>query len=218
MSKISKWLINLITLTFIRPLSFLFYSKEYLGGKYFQTLHSRGWLWVIRGFFQQKLCGYNREARWPISKHITVICPENIIFDKDDLNNFQGFGNYYQAIGKISIGKGTWIAPNVGIITANHDVYDLDIHQDAKPVIIGERCWIGMNSVLLPGVSLGPQTIVGAGSIVTKSFPNGYCVIAGNPARKIRELNHNIVKKSVLVDADSDYKRSSLSPSKNKTE
>ena len=45
-----------------------------------------------------------------------------------------------------------------------------------------------MNSVILPGVVLGEHTVVGAGSIVTKSFPEGYCVIAGNPAKIIRKI------------------------------
>ena len=49
-----------------------------------------------------------------------------------------------------------------------------------------------MNSVILPGVVLGEKTIVGAGSVVTKSFLEGYCVIAGNPAKKIKDLNKNI--------------------------
>ena len=46
-----------------------------------------------------------------------------------------------------------------------------------------------MNSVVLPGVKLGDHTVVGAGSIVTKSFPEGYCVIAGNPAKMIKKIN-----------------------------
>ena len=46
-----------------------------------------------------------------------------------------------------------------------------------------------MNSVILPGVVLGDHTVVGAGSIVTKSFEDGYCVIAGNPAKVIRTLD-----------------------------
>nr|WP_283244199.1 DapH/DapD/GlmU-related protein [Luoshenia tenuis] len=57
--------------------------------------------------------------------------------------------------------------------------------------MLGEKCWIGMNSVVLPGVTLGPHTVVGAGAVVTKSFPEGYCVIAGNPARMIRKLDIN---------------------------
>jgi acetyltransferase-like isoleucine patch superfamily enzyme len=49
-----------------------------------------------------------------------------------------------------------------------------------------------MNSVILPGVELGPHTIVGAGSIVTKSFPEGNCIIVGNPAKKIKDLLNDI--------------------------
>lgn len=48
-----------------------------------------------------------------------------------------------------------------------------------------------MNSLILPGVKLGDHTVVGGGSVVTKSFPDGYCVIAGNPAKKIKDINHN---------------------------
>lgn len=66
---------------------------------------------------------------------------------------------------------------------------NLDRHEEAKPVLIGEKCWIGMNSVILPGVILGPHTVVGAGSVVTKSFVDGYCIVAGNPAKIIRKIS-----------------------------
>ena len=88
----------------------------------------------------------------------------------------------------IQIGKGTYIAPNVGLITANHDPQKLDNHLPSKPIKLGENCWIGMNSVILPGITLGDHTIVGAGSVVTKSFPEGYCVVAGNPAKLLRTI------------------------------
>jgi len=52
---------------------------------------------------------------------------------------------------------------------------------------LGERCWIGMNSIILPGVRLGDGTIVGAGSVVTHSFPGGQVMIAGNPAKIINK-------------------------------
>ena len=57
---------------------------------------------------------------------------------------------------------------------------------DGKNVVIGTNSWIGMNSVILPGVKLGEKTVVGAGSVVTKSFEEGNIVIAGNPARVIK--------------------------------
>ncbi|MFH4151026.1 DapH/DapD/GlmU-related protein, partial [Acinetobacter baumannii] len=87
----------------------------------------------------------------------------------------------------IYIGKGSYIAPNVGIITSNHDLADLESHTEGKDVVIGDKCWIGMNSVILPGVVLGNGTIVAAGAVVTKSFKQGNIVIAGVPAKIIKE-------------------------------
>lgn len=73
-------------------------------------------------------------------------------------------------MGKITIDKGSFIDPNVGIITANHSILDPSKHVEPKPV------------------TLGDGTIVGAGSVVTKSFPEGYCVIAGNPTKIIKRI------------------------------
>ena len=64
-----------------------------------------------------------------------------------------------------------------------------------EPVVIGDYCWIGMNSLIMPGVTLGPSTIVGRGSVVTHSFPDGYVVIAGNPARVIKTLDKERVER-----------------------
>jgi acetyltransferase-like isoleucine patch superfamily enzyme len=113
--------------------------------------------------------------------------PENVLAGIDVSPGYEP-GCYIQAVGPIRIGDYTQIARNVGIVSANHDVYDLRNHI-VEEVSIGRYCWIGMNAVILPGVTLGDFTIVGAGAIVTKSFPDGFCVIAGNPAQKIRELD-----------------------------
>lgn len=173
--------------------AFLYYDKQYLTGRWFSgKLHgitSIGWQWVVCSARARRIFKDNITAKFPVAHGCRVVHPENIVFDPDDLNNFQSFGIYYQAIGKITIGKGTFIGPNVGLITANHDSNDLDKHQDARPIELGERCWIGMNAVILPGVTLGPNTTVGAGSVVTKSFPEGNCIIAGNPARLLRRLD-----------------------------
>jgi acetyltransferase-like isoleucine patch superfamily enzyme len=88
----------------------------------------------------------------------------------------------------ISIDSSVYIASGVKLIGANHDVNDLTIAAAPSDIIrIGRDCWLGANSVILPAVQLGPKTIVGAGSIVTKSF-SGNCIIAGNPAKIIRSL------------------------------
>lgn len=113
---------------------------------------------------------------------------ENINFHSNSLNIFFNKGIYFQSFGKITIGKDVWIAQNVGLITANHNLKNLEIHDSPKDIFIVDNCWIGMNAIILPGVKLGKNTIVGAGSIVTKSFEKGYCVLAGNPARLIKEI------------------------------
>jgi acetyltransferase-like isoleucine patch superfamily enzyme len=117
-----------------------------------------------------------------------VVHYENIEYETTESCQIFNYGCYFQAYGKIIIGPGTWIGPNVGILTTNHDIYDLKKNTEPEPVTIGLECWLGMNAVILPGAVLGDHTIVGAGSVVTKSFPEGNQIIAGNPAKVIRQL------------------------------
>jgi acetyltransferase-like isoleucine patch superfamily enzyme len=142
---------------------------------------------TLKTLFFQKVLGFNKEAYWPMHFTSQVGGVKNI---KIGIGTAPGLspGCYIQGIGKIEIGDYTIIAPNIGIISANHDLYNNKKHIKQK-VKIGRYCWIGMNSVILPGVELGDWTIVGAGSIVTKSFKEGYCVIAGNPAKVVKKLD-----------------------------
>ncbi|WP_108245605.1 acyltransferase [Muricauda brasiliensis] len=142
---------------------------------------------TIRIWFTQKILGFNRSVYWPV--HFTSIVGfyRNIYAGIDTSPGYSP-GCYIQGGGKVYIGDYTQIAPNVGIISANHDLYDSREHVIGE-VRIGKYCWIGMNAVILPNVSLGDFTIVAAGAIVTKSFPEGYCVIGGNPAKIIKSLD-----------------------------
>ena len=173
---------------FVKVFSNLYYEKKYMNSKWFSSINAWGYRWAYRDIINRIFLKINNDVPWPTSP--LNDCGKNIIFDPDDLNNFAGGGgSYFQTFdAKIVIGKGTWIARNVGVITSNHDLNNPDGHQQGKDVIIGEHCWIGMNSVILPGVILGHHTVVGAGSVVTRSFPDGNCVIAGNPAHIIRKL------------------------------
>jgi acetyltransferase-like isoleucine patch superfamily enzyme len=137
--------------------------------------------------FFQKILGFNRHAYWPV--HFTSIIGnvKNIYAGIEACPGIMP-GCYIHGHGKTYIGDYTAISANVGIITSNHDVYCNKDYTPEKEVRIGDYCWIGMNSVILPGVKLGDFTIVGAGSVVTKSFPEGHCIIAGNPAKLIRNL------------------------------
>lgn len=186
--KIIKRIILIWKWIYVHMFAWIFYDKKYLTGRWFADgIKSDGWVWASRDIHYRLHALKHLTIPWPVSPDIGL--GDNIDFDPDDLNNMNGFGNYYQTIdGKITIGKGTYIAQNVGIVTTNHNPDNLDEHMPGKDVILGKQCWIGMNSVILPGVVLGDHTIVGAGSIVTKSFEEGNCIIAGNPAKIIKRL------------------------------
>lgn len=164
-----------------------FYDKKYLQGYFFET-KKIGWYWCAIGL-SSRLWGANRNIPWPVNPNSIVSNP-NIDFNINDINIFQTPGCYWQNHkAKIVIGARCWIAPNVGLITTNHDINNPSKHTDGEEIIIGNDCWIGMNAVVLPGVTLGDHTVVGAGAVVTKSFPQGYCVIAGVPAKVVKVLD-----------------------------
>jgi acetyltransferase-like isoleucine patch superfamily enzyme len=142
----------------------------------------------FKKWFNQKILnsGENKAAYWPVNPTSRVLSPENILVGIDAYPGYMG-GNYIQGTGGIYIGDYTQIAPNVSIVSSNHDLYDSRKHIN-KSVKIGKYCWIGAGAVILPGVELGDFTIVGAGSVVTKSFAEGYCLIGGNTASLIKSL------------------------------
>jgi acetyltransferase-like isoleucine patch superfamily enzyme len=182
-----KW-INSLGLLVVKVIAPLFFDRRYLRGKLFEDSQI-GWVWIMRGIFYQKLLGFNREVPWPISPTFKISDFTMIDFDVDDIDNFQSGGCYFQNFSaKIYIGTGTKIAPNVGLITSNHNLRDLDCYEEALSIRIGRKCWIGMNAVILPGVLLGDNTVVGAGAVVTRSFPEGNCVLVGSPAWILKKI------------------------------
>ncbi len=142
---------------------------------------------TFANWFYQKVLGINRSCYWPVHFTSTVRSPNNIYVGIDAAPGVSP-GCYIQAVGKIYIGDYTQIAPNVGILSSNH--FMLDVRRHVPGVVrIGAYCRIGMGSIIHPGVTLGDFTTVAAGSIVTKSFPNGYCVISGNPASIVADYS-----------------------------
>lgn len=93
-------------------------------------------------------------------------------------------------VAKITIGDDVLFGPSVSLYTAGHP-----IHPDSRksgyefgiPITIGDRVWIGGSCVILPGVTIGSDTVIAAGSVVTKDIPSGV-VAAGNPCRVLREI------------------------------
>jgi maltose O-acetyltransferase len=90
---------------------------------------------------------------------------------------------------KVTIGNNVFFGPNCQIYTATHPLNAIERQkiEYSKPVSIGNDCWIGGNSVILPGVTIGNGCTIGAGSVVTKNIPDN-CLAVGNPAKVIREL------------------------------
>lgn len=91
----------------------------------------------------------------------------------------------------VFIGDNVMIAPNVTIATGTHPISPelrLKAAQFNVPVHIGNNVWLGAHTVVLPGVTIGENSVIGAGSIVTKDIPANV-VAVGNPCRVVREIN-----------------------------
>ncbi|MBQ3268709.1 MAG: sugar O-acetyltransferase [Clostridia bacterium] len=110
------------------------------------------------------------------------------------------FANYNLTVldvARVHIGANAQIAPNVSIYTAGHP-----IHPDSRnsgyeygiDVTIGDNVWLGGNACVMPGVTIGNNVVIGAGSVVTKDIPDNVIAV-GNPCRVVREI----------TEADRDY-------------
>lgn len=142
-------------------------------------------LWIINSFFQRVL-RLNGNVPWMVNFTSIVKKPENIKIGKNVWVSFAISGNcYYQGLNGIVIGDDTIIAPGVKIISSNHLMDGHNLWEIDKPIRIGKNCWIGSNSIILPGVEIGNFSVIGAGAVVTKNFPDN-SVIVGNPAQIIR--------------------------------
>lgn len=107
----------------------------------------------------------------------------------------------------VEIGEEVTIAYGTALLTHDNAVIkcDIDATDYFGKIKIGDHCFIGAKSIILPGVTLGNYTIVGAGSVVTKSFPEGNVVIAGNPAKVICSIEkYRESKRSISVNLDKD--------------
>lgn len=90
----------------------------------------------------------------------------------------------------IYVGDYTMFGPNVTVATAGHPIMP-ELREKAYqynfPVRIGRNCWIGAGALIMPGITIGDNVVVGAGSVVTKDLPSNV-VAAGNPCRILREI------------------------------
>lgn len=159
---------------------------------------------------KKKIYEYNHlpperwEERTELIKNILGSTGENVHIEEPFLCDYGSnievgenfFANYNLTVldvGKVTIGDNAQIAPNVSIYTAGHPV-----HPDSRnsgyeygiDISIGDNVWIGGSTCILPGVHIGNNVVIGAGSVVTKDIPDNMIAV-GNPCRVIREITED---------------------------
>ena len=148
------------------------------GGRFYRAL--RGW--AVKNFIVS--CGndVNIEDHAQIPSRLTI-------------GNHSGIGIRAVITGTTTIGENVMMGPDVAIYTHDHKhelnglPFCLQGNEEERPVVIGSNVWIGTRCIILPGVHIGDNVVVGAGSVVTRDIPSGV-VAAGNPARIVKELKH----------------------------
>ena len=108
-------------------------------------------------------------------------------------DTFINHNAYLMDGGGITIGHHCFIGPNCGMYTATHPVLAEERNQGlekALPIVIGDNCWIGADVTILPGVTIGSHTIIGAKSVVTKDIPD-HVIALGNPCRVLRPITED---------------------------
>lgn len=103
---------------------------------------------------------------------------------------FANWGLILLDVARVTIGDDVQIGPNVQLLTATHPL-DPEPRRDkweaAEPIIIGDNVWLGGGVIVCPGVTIGDDTVVGAGAVVTRDLPGGVLAL-GAPAQVVREL------------------------------
>ena len=112
-------------------------------------------------------------------------------------NFFANYNFIVLDVGKVRIGDNVMMGPNVAIYTAGHPLHPESRNSGYEygiDVTIGDNVWIGGNVCVMPGVTIGNNAVIGAGSVVTKDIPDNMLAV-GNPCKPVREI----------TEADRDY-------------
>ena len=169
---------------FIESIFGLFFFRwAYPGFDY----HSFPFRLLMKCFIAQKVKRVNSHVPWPVHWTSEVKGFENI--QRGTETPGSTLGCYIDGRNGIILEENVWLGPRVSIISMNHDLLDYNQYVKVKPIRIGRDSLILTSSIILPGVELGPHTVVAAGAVVTKSFLEGNQLIGGNPAVVIKKLN-----------------------------
>lgn len=105
-------------------------------------------------------------------------------------NFFANYNCMIIDVAKVTIGENCMMAPNVAIYTAGHPIHPAarnSAYEYGIEVTIGDNVWLGGNTVVVPGVHIGSNVVIGAGSVVTKDIPD-WSVAVGNPCRVVKKI------------------------------
>jgi galactoside O-acetyltransferase len=128
-----------------------------------------------------------------VGERAAIASPFNAAYGSNTHIGDDFFGNFNLSIVddvEVRIGNGVMIAPNVTITTTGHPVHPglrHDYNRFSEPVVIEDKVWIGSNAVVLPGVTIGYGSVIGAGSVVTRDVPP-MVVALGAPCRVARKI------------------------------
>lgn len=168
---------------------FIFFRWAYPGFDF----HNFPFRLLMKCFIAQKIFRINSHVPWPVHWTSEVKGYENI--QRGPETPGSSLGCYIDGRNGIIIEENVWLGPKISIISMNHDLLNYNNYRKETPIRIGHDSLITSNCIILPGVELGPHTVVAAGAVVTKSFLEGNQLIGGNPAVVIKKLegyNHEL--------------------------
>lgn len=167
---------------FLPVLGFLFFKWAYPGFNYRKYPTGK----LFKCFIAQKIFGINRQVTWPVHWTSEVKAFDKIQRGTETPGSMMG--SYFDGRNGIILEENVWVGPKVSIISMDHNLFCYKEYKREGPVRIGRDSLLTTGCIILPGVVLGEHTIVAAGAVVTKSFPEGNQILAGNPAVVIRKI------------------------------
>ncbi len=136
-------------------------------------------------FAPQKILRINGRVPWPVHFTSRVLYHEKISLGNRSAPGMSS-NCYIQARNGIEIGHNLRMGPGVGLISSNHHIDDYDIWPETGPIRIGDNVWIGMNSIVLPGIKIGDNVVIASGSVVNSDIASN-SIAGGNPCKIIKE-------------------------------
>ncbi|MBQ4518305.1 MAG: sugar O-acetyltransferase [Clostridia bacterium] len=146
----------------------------------------------------------------PDSENLVIVFPFYCEYGTHIRLGKNFFANYNCTmidVAQITIGENCMFGPNVSLYTAGHPIHPAtrnSTYEYGKPITIGDNCWIGGSTTIVPGVTIGNNVVVGAGSIVTRDLPDNV-VAVGNPCRILRQITEDdcrLLFKKEEIDAE----------------